>query len=342
MSPPCLTTTCVLSLSPLSPPSSPLPARLTPTSLPLLPLPRRQAVTVMIGDDPYTLGLFDTAGQEDYDRLRPLSYPQTDVFLVCFSVTSPASFENVKEKWFPEVRSPLFLILSTSLTFFLLCRSTTTARESPVSSSAPRSTCATTRPCSRSSGGRSSDRSLPRRANGSRGNSAPLSTSSARRLRRRGFVLLSLSVPSCLVLLTVSRKTVEERLRRGDCRGPRAACDQAQIQVQHPLSARSSPPLLPFPPRLALTRTVVRLDFSPFSFPSHPPPSSPPLFFALSFSPRFSLRSFRRMCPSSPPVPSPVVVRSVVVPPRLFVFPLDRLSALPRLLSLSFHPSFAM
>jgi cell division control protein 42 len=32
-----------------------------------------------------------------------LSYPQTDVFLVCFSVTSPASFENVREKWFPEV-----------------------------------------------------------------------------------------------------------------------------------------------------------------------------------------------------------------------------------------------
>lgn len=38
------------------------------------------------------------AGQEDYDRLRPLSYPQTDVFLVCFSVVSPSSFENVKEK----------------------------------------------------------------------------------------------------------------------------------------------------------------------------------------------------------------------------------------------------
>lgn len=38
------------------------------------------------------------SGQEDYDRLRPLSYPQTDVFLVCFSVVSPSSFENVKEK----------------------------------------------------------------------------------------------------------------------------------------------------------------------------------------------------------------------------------------------------
>jgi small GTP-binding protein len=56
------------------------------------------AVTVMIGGEPYTLGLFDTAGQEDYDRLRPLSYPQTDVFLVCFSVISPSSYENVKEK----------------------------------------------------------------------------------------------------------------------------------------------------------------------------------------------------------------------------------------------------
>ena len=44
-----------------------------------------------------------STGQDDYDRLRPLSYPQTDVFLVCFNVTSPASFENVKEKWFPEV-----------------------------------------------------------------------------------------------------------------------------------------------------------------------------------------------------------------------------------------------
>jgi hypothetical protein len=57
----------------------------------------------MIGGEPYTLGLFDTAGQEDYDRLRPLSYPQTDVFLACFSVVSPASFENVREKWVPEI-----------------------------------------------------------------------------------------------------------------------------------------------------------------------------------------------------------------------------------------------
>merc|ERR1712156_235121 len=49
------------------------------------------------------LGLWDTAGQEDYDRLRPLSYPQTDVFLVCFSVVSKPSFKNVKLKWIPEI-----------------------------------------------------------------------------------------------------------------------------------------------------------------------------------------------------------------------------------------------
>jgi cell division control protein 42 len=43
-------------------------------------------------------------GREENDCLRPLLYPQTDVFLVCFSVTSPTSCESVKEKWFPEVQ----------------------------------------------------------------------------------------------------------------------------------------------------------------------------------------------------------------------------------------------
>jgi len=58
----------------------------------------------MVDNKPINLGLWDTAGQEDYDRLRPLSYPQTDVFLVGFSVISPASFENVRAKWIPEIQ----------------------------------------------------------------------------------------------------------------------------------------------------------------------------------------------------------------------------------------------
>lgn len=69
------------------------------------------AVTVMIGGEPYTLGLFDTAGQEDYDRLRPLSYPQTDVFLVCFSVNQPSSFENVREKVFVKQSCEFYLLI---------------------------------------------------------------------------------------------------------------------------------------------------------------------------------------------------------------------------------------
>ena len=58
---------------------------------------------MVVDDQSVVLDILDTAGQEDYDRLRPLSYPQTDVFLVCFSIISPSSFENVRSKWHPEI-----------------------------------------------------------------------------------------------------------------------------------------------------------------------------------------------------------------------------------------------
>ncbi|KAJ6492207.1 cell division control protein 42 [Mycena sanguinolenta] len=63
------------------------------------------SATTMVGDTPCTLAVFDTLagrGDPDYDRLRPLTYPQTDVFIVCFSVGLPTSFSNIKDKWFPE------------------------------------------------------------------------------------------------------------------------------------------------------------------------------------------------------------------------------------------------
>eukprot|EP00940_MAST-03C_sp_MAST-3C-sp2_P000629 g629.t1 len=50
-----------------------------------------------------TLTLWDTAGQEDYARLRPLSYPGTDIFIICFSLTSRVSLNNIQHKWIPEL-----------------------------------------------------------------------------------------------------------------------------------------------------------------------------------------------------------------------------------------------
>lgn len=48
------------------------------------------------------LALWDTAGQEDYDRLRPLSYPDSHVILICFAIDSPDSLDNVQEKVSPQ------------------------------------------------------------------------------------------------------------------------------------------------------------------------------------------------------------------------------------------------
>jgi small GTP-binding protein len=59
---------------------------------------------MVINDKPVYLHLWDTAGQEDYDRLRPLSYPDSDIVLMCFSTTSKNSYESILEKWNPEVK----------------------------------------------------------------------------------------------------------------------------------------------------------------------------------------------------------------------------------------------
>lgn len=49
------------------------------------------------------LSLWDTAGQEEFDRLRALSYEDTHVIMLCFSIDSRDSFENVSTKWISEI-----------------------------------------------------------------------------------------------------------------------------------------------------------------------------------------------------------------------------------------------
>jgi len=61
-------------------------------------------VDLVVDGRPVELALWDTAGQEDFDRLRSLSYPDTNLVMVCFSVDQPSSLENIEAKWIDEIR----------------------------------------------------------------------------------------------------------------------------------------------------------------------------------------------------------------------------------------------
>jgi len=73
----------------------------------------------IVENHPINLGLWDTAGSDDYNTLRPLSYPGTDVFIICFSLVDLETFRNVKNKWYPEITShnpkTPFILVGTKL-----------------------------------------------------------------------------------------------------------------------------------------------------------------------------------------------------------------------------------
>ncbi|KDR84516.1 hypothetical protein GALMADRAFT_220242 [Galerina marginata CBS 339.88] len=48
------------------------------------------------------LQLWDNTARTENDRLRPLAYPGTDIFVICFSIANPSSYESVRTKWYPE------------------------------------------------------------------------------------------------------------------------------------------------------------------------------------------------------------------------------------------------
>jgi len=57
----------------------------------------------LVDGQPVNLGLWDTAGSQEYDQLRPLSYPGTDVFVICFSIDDHETFNSVRSKWENEI-----------------------------------------------------------------------------------------------------------------------------------------------------------------------------------------------------------------------------------------------
>ncbi|KAJ7309788.1 hypothetical protein JRQ81_007856 [Phrynocephalus forsythii] len=63
----------------------------------------KHTTSIAVGKKDVILHLYDTAGQDDYDRLRPLSYQNTNVVLICYDVMNPTSFDNVLIKWSHEV-----------------------------------------------------------------------------------------------------------------------------------------------------------------------------------------------------------------------------------------------
>jgi len=62
------------------------------------------SANAIVDEEPITLGLWDTAGSSEYNELRPLSYPGTDAFIVCYSIIDPNSLKCVSTKWVPEIQ----------------------------------------------------------------------------------------------------------------------------------------------------------------------------------------------------------------------------------------------
>lgn len=58
---------------------------------------------ILVNSKPITLNLWDTAGQEEFDKIRPISYRNTDIFIICYSVNDIKSLNNIFNKWIPEL-----------------------------------------------------------------------------------------------------------------------------------------------------------------------------------------------------------------------------------------------
>ena len=78
--------------------SDTLPASYKPTSF------DKFLVTKDISGSLFNLTVWDTSGSASFDTVRPLSYGEADIFIICFKISDPLSLYNVKSRWMPEIR----------------------------------------------------------------------------------------------------------------------------------------------------------------------------------------------------------------------------------------------
>ncbi len=74
---------------------------------------------VCVSNTTIDMVFYDTAGQEDYDAMRPLTYGDADIFFLCYECMTPGSFENIKSKWLVEknkhAKGVPFMIVGTKI-----------------------------------------------------------------------------------------------------------------------------------------------------------------------------------------------------------------------------------
>ena len=60
---------------------------------------------IQLDEKKVRLSVWDTAGGDSYSRLRPMAYPESNVFLACFSIGDPKTLDDIRNTWVPEIKS---------------------------------------------------------------------------------------------------------------------------------------------------------------------------------------------------------------------------------------------
>ena len=82
------------------------------------PLSYMPEVDLLIDGKSCRMLIYDIPSPDDYDRLKPLCYDDTDIVLLCYSMDNPESYEMVASKWYQEIRFycphvPIILVATT-------------------------------------------------------------------------------------------------------------------------------------------------------------------------------------------------------------------------------------